>query len=248
MGAQPRHRLRQGKGEGQGGMSKWKNRSDGKTVRRRQIEVKQWAWLSIEAMESPAYRALSLSGHRVLARIQIEHAHHGGADNGKLTVTFRDFQEYGVHPNCTAPAIREVAALGFIRITQEGVASSDKEYQIPNMFALTHLPTDNGTGAATNDWHRHKTTEEAEAAAKTARAERPRNRKFAAKTQRKETESRYENRIKGRYENRIRKSQNPDTKTVPLAANENRSTFYISGRGRANGHDRDGTQEGEPRP
>jgi hypothetical protein len=49
-----------------------------------------------EMLESPAYRALSLSGHRIWARIQIEHAHHGGKENGKLPVTYRDFNEFGV--------------------------------------------------------------------------------------------------------------------------------------------------------
>lgn len=215
-------------------MSKWKNRPDGRTVRRQKILAPQWAWLSIEALELPAYRALSLSGHRVLARIQIEHAHHAGKENGKLPVTFRDFHKFGIHPNSIAPAIREVAALGFIRVTQEGVASSDKEHQIPNMFALTHLATDDGQAAPTNDWRRHKTTDEAEAAARIARAEAPRNRKFAAKTQRNQTEFRYGNRITSRNGNRIRKGQIPDTETVVLASNENRSTIYISGRGCTN--------------
>ena len=45
-------------------MSKWKNK-DGKTVRRNQIAT-QFAWQSIEMLELPAYRALSLSGHRIL--------------------------------------------------------------------------------------------------------------------------------------------------------------------------------------
>ena len=79
-------------------MSKWKNRPDGRTVRRQKILAPQWAWLSIEALESPAYRALSLSGHRVLARIQIEHAHHAGKENGKLPVTFRDFHKFEITP------------------------------------------------------------------------------------------------------------------------------------------------------
>jgi hypothetical protein len=229
-------------------MSKWKIRRDGKTVRRQKIEVKQWAWLSIEAMESPAYRALSLSGHRVLARIQIENAHHGGAENGKLPVTFRDFQQYGIHPNAIAPAIREVAKLGFIRLTQEGIASSAKEYRVPNTFALTHLATNNGQDAPTDDWRRHKTTKDADAAARSARSEPARNRKFAAKTHGKKNEFRYGNRIKSRYGNRIKESQIPDTENVVLASNKNRSTIYISGRGRANGHDRDANQEREPRP
>jgi Type III restriction enzyme, res subunit len=38
----------------------------------------------------------SLSAHRALARIEIELAHHGGNDNGKLPVTFDDFVQYGV--------------------------------------------------------------------------------------------------------------------------------------------------------
>jgi hypothetical protein len=229
-------------------MSKWKNRPDGRTVRRQKIPAPQWAWLSIEALESPAYRALSLSGHRVLARIQIEHAHHAGKENGKLPVTFRDFHKFGIHPNAIAPAIREVAALGFIRVTQEGVASSAKEYRVPNMFALTHQPTNDGQDAPTDDWRRHKTIKDANAAARKARSEPARNRKFAAKTQGKKNEFRYGNRIKSRYGNRIKKGQIPDTETVVLAANENRSTFYISGRGCANEHDRDGTPDGQPSP
>ena len=51
----------------------------------------------IEMMESPAYRVLSLSAHRVLSRIEIEWAHHGGQDNGQLPVTFDNFADYGVH-------------------------------------------------------------------------------------------------------------------------------------------------------
>jgi hypothetical protein len=227
-------------------MSKWKNRFDGRTVRRQKIPAPQWAWLSIEALESPAYRALSLSGLRILTRIQIEHAHHGGTANGKLPVTFRNFHEFGIHPNAIAPAIREVAALGFIRVTREGVASSDKEYRLPNMFALTHLPTNDGQDAPIDDWRRHKTIEGAKAAARTARSEPARNRKFAAKSQSKKNEFRYENRIENRYANRIKDGPIQDTETVPLATNANRSTIYISGRGRANGHDRGGTQEGEP--
>src|SRR5262249_59663340 len=50
----------------------------------------------IEMLEAPAYRVLSVSAHRALSRIEIEHAHHGGADNGKLPITFDQFEEYGM--------------------------------------------------------------------------------------------------------------------------------------------------------
>lgn len=148
-------------------MSVWKNGPDGRTRRRNKIAT-QFAWQSIDALESPAYRALSLSGHRVLARIQIEHARHGGRENGRLPVTFQNFEDYGIHRHAIAPAIREGEALGFIRITQLGRAGNG-EFRIPNKFALTHLPTENGQVAATDDWRRIKTPEEAMAVAEAAR-------------------------------------------------------------------------------
>jgi hypothetical protein len=44
----------------------------------------QFAWRTIEMMESPAFRVLSHSARRILDRLEIEIAHHGGNDNGRL--------------------------------------------------------------------------------------------------------------------------------------------------------------------
>jgi hypothetical protein len=152
----------------------WKNTPDGRTIRRNVIpKGSQWSWWTVEMLESPAYRALNLSEHRIIARIRLELARHGGRDNGKLPVTFRDFQEYGVRWNSIAPAIRAAEALGWIRVTQHGVASSEAEFRIPTKFALTHLATDDADKAVTNDWQRIKTIEEAEAVAKEARKNPP---------------------------------------------------------------------------
>jgi hypothetical protein len=159
--------------------SVWKNGPDGHTTRRNKI-AEQFAWLSIEALESPAYRALSLSGHRVLARLQIEHAHHGGRDNGALPVTFQDFEDFGVHRHAIAPAIREIEALGFARITQPGRAGN-ADFRAPNLFALTHLPTENGQVAATNDWRKIERLEEAIVIARAARKAPARYGKFPRK-------------------------------------------------------------------
>ena len=149
-------------------MSKWKNK-DGKTVRRNQI-ASQFAWLSIEALKSPAYRALSLSGHRILARIQIEHAHNGGKENGNLIVMHENFHSYGIAFDCIAPGVREVCALGFARITQVGRAGNG-EWRRPTKFSLTHLPTKDNP-KPTEDWKRIKTFEEATAIARSARTEK----------------------------------------------------------------------------
>ncbi len=70
--------------------------------------------------ERPAHRILSLSALRVLDRILVEHAHHGGKDNGKLPVTYEHFVEFGMDRHAIAPAIRELSALGFIEITERG--------------------------------------------------------------------------------------------------------------------------------
>src|SRR3712207_5280047 len=93
------------------------------TKRRKRISG-QFSARTIEMWESPAYRTLSLSAHRVLSRLEIEHAHHGGNDNGWLPVTFDQFQEYGIERHCIAPAVRELEMLGFVEITEHGRAGN----------------------------------------------------------------------------------------------------------------------------
>jgi len=121
----------------------------------------------IEMMESPAYRVLSLSARRVLDRICIELAHHGGNDNGKLPVTYEQFVEYGVERQAIAPAIRELVALGFIEVTVKGRHSAG-DVRWPNMFRLTCVNC-KSTPNPSHEWRRIKTTEEARAIAQAAR-------------------------------------------------------------------------------
>jgi hypothetical protein len=99
-----------------------------------------WAARSIEMMESPAYRVLSLSAHRALSRIEIEFAHHGGEDNGNLPVTFDDYTDYGIHRTSIGPALAELEALGFIKITERGKMARAAEYRWPNKFLLMSRP------------------------------------------------------------------------------------------------------------
>jgi hypothetical protein len=107
--------------------------------RRRTTIGGQFAPRLIEMLESPAYRALSLSAHRVLARLEIELGHHGGTDNGRLPVTYTDFQSYGIERKSIPPALREVQALGFVRITERGRPSKSDFDRHPNYFELTYI-------------------------------------------------------------------------------------------------------------
>ena len=117
-------------------------------------------------LEAPAFRVLSLSAHRVLARLEVELGHHGGNDNGKLPVTFDQFEAYGIHRHAIGPAVREVVALGFVEVTQEG-RSGNGEFRRPTLYRITYRPTEKLS--ATEDWRKIETIEHAEAVADGAR-------------------------------------------------------------------------------
>jgi hypothetical protein len=123
----------------------------------------------VEMLESPAYRVLSVSAHRLISRIEIEHASHGGSENGNLPVTKQNFMDYGMHHDAIAPAIREAEALGFIRMKRGRGGNADRRQ--PNRFFLTFA---HGRGSRayepTHDWRKIKTLEEAQAIANAARS------------------------------------------------------------------------------
>lgn len=129
----------------------------------------QWAAREINMLESPAYRILSLSAHRALARIEIELAHHAGKDNGRLPVTYDDFQRYGIDRHSIRPALSELEALGFIEVTDPGRAGN-AEFRRPAKYRLTYKGTDHDF--PTHEWKRVETKEQAERLAKAARTSR----------------------------------------------------------------------------
>jgi hypothetical protein len=156
-------------------VSKWKNLSNGKTVKRNGLRIPgQFAPRLIDLLESPAYRTLHLPEHRILARLEIELAHHGGLENGSLIVTYEQFMAYGVRLNSIAPAIRTLIALGFIRV-KLGRGGNSEFYQ-PNRFELTYRKIQakryGDVIEESNDWKRVKTLDEAQRIAKVARSEK----------------------------------------------------------------------------
>jgi hypothetical protein len=105
---------------------------------------RQFAPRPIEMLESPAMRVLTLAERRGLDRIEIEHAHHGGAHNGKLPITYADFERFGLHPNAVAPSVRALATLGFIEVTRKGYGGA-AEVRAPSLYRLTYRPAWNAT-------------------------------------------------------------------------------------------------------
>jgi hypothetical protein len=147
-----------------------KGRSVGgrKSNRRTKIEG-QFSPRLIEMLESPPYRVLSLSAHRILDRLEVELGHHGGADNGRLPCTYDHFEEFGIERHSIGPAIRECVALGFLEITEHG-GGGNAEFRSPNLFRLTYRPT---AGEPTHEWRSIETTEQAELIRRSARAAVP---------------------------------------------------------------------------
>jgi hypothetical protein len=194
----------------------------------------QWSPRLVEMLESPAYRALSLSAHRVISRIEIELAHHGGNENGRLPVTKQDFVAYGIHHDGVAPAIREAEALGFIRVTERG-RGGNAEHRQPNKFFLTFAHgRDSRASPPTHDWRKIKTLEEGETIARIARESKDANAvQFAERRAKRNRKPDPETSTETGPENQDRKPnitgpENQDYRVGP----ETRTTIYISGRGR----------------
>ena len=133
--------------------------------RRRTTIGGQFAPRLIEMLESPAYRVLSLSAHRVLDRIEVELGHHAGIDNGRLPCTYDHFEEYGIHRHAIGPAIREAVVLGFIEVKRGSAGNA--EHRAPNLFRLTYRP--DYRGQQTDCWRLIKTLDDAMALATVAR-------------------------------------------------------------------------------
>jgi hypothetical protein len=137
----------------------------------------QFAAHPIDMMESPAWRALSLSARRCLERIEIELAHHGGRDNGKLPVTNRDFAAY-VSMGAIKSALAELVALGFVEMTP-GYACQNPAYGRSAKFRLL-FRTGIGGPPEEHRWRRFKTDAEARAVARLARAQAIRKQRGSA--------------------------------------------------------------------
>ncbi|MCX5579112.1 hypothetical protein [Kaistia terrae] len=111
---------------------------------------RNWAWLTIEIMESVAFRSLSGNATKALFRLVIEHTMHAGLKNGRLVVTHGQFSDYGVTGEYVADAIDELEYKGLIKIDR-GRAGIGTPHA--NVFTITYLGDYEGA-APTGEWRR----------------------------------------------------------------------------------------------
>jgi hypothetical protein len=145
--------------------SKWRRGGIAGSKRKNKIN-EQFVYNTREMISSPAYRALSLQGRKVLRRLELEHMAHGGQDNGKLPCRYHDFINYGCRRNGLSAALIEVEALGLAKTVTFGTRAFGNVPGKASTFLLTYLPT--ADGPATNDWKKFSSIEEARAAVERA--------------------------------------------------------------------------------
>lgn len=121
----------------------------------------------ISMRESIAWRALPDEARRILDRLEVEHAHQAGAENGMLVQTYTQFHAAGIRRSSISQAIRQCETLGFLKAQKFGYATSNG-LKPASRYCLTYV---NGWGqspAPTDDWKKIVTLEQAEAALKRA--------------------------------------------------------------------------------
>ena len=136
-----------------------------------------------EMLKSPAFRVMSLSGHRILAYAEIEYvAHHGKTEY--LVLTHAQLRKYGMHDHAIAPALREVDALGFGQVKSGRAGNAD--HRRANKIRLTYLRCNDAE--PTHEWRQILTVEDAEKIANIARNQRRKGYRTSRKSQWRKTQ------------------------------------------------------------
>jgi len=88
--------------------------------RNRPPDGEPWIWFSRQLMESDAWRTQPLNTRRVVERIEIEHMMHAGTANGRLVVTYKDFEKWGIRRESIPGAIEDARKRGLIYVRRGG--------------------------------------------------------------------------------------------------------------------------------
>lgn len=128
---------------------------------------------TVEMRRSIAWRFLPDNARRLIDRIELEHMEHGGSENGRLVITYDDFERAGLRRKSVPLAIRQAVALGFLEVTMQGGRAAGKA-RAPSTYRLTYIVGTKRSAQRTDDWKRIKAPEEAARRLRLADAPLPR--------------------------------------------------------------------------
>lgn len=110
----------------------------------------------LDMLESEAWTSLSFVARRMLDRLEIEHGHHGGKQNGALPCQYDDFAAFGIRRQSVMAGLDELKRKGFIEVTRPG-RGGNAEWRLPTLYRLTYLPT--AKSGPTDDWREYRCTD-----------------------------------------------------------------------------------------
>lgn len=108
-----------------------------------------WVWITHGMLASDAWRALSLTGLRLVNFLLIEHMNHAATENGFLMATRDQLASFGLSRRLISGAIRELVFLGFVRVERGRLTRGG--VKTPNLFRLTFF-ADKDFSPPTNEW------------------------------------------------------------------------------------------------
>jgi hypothetical protein len=116
-------------------------------------------WVRVRSKRNIATKAARKTGgskslHVTWKFFLAEHSNQGGQENGRLKITSRDMEIYGIHHRFQPKAIDELVAAGFIKVIVPGRRCCGADKGHPPQYAITWLPIiepENMT-KPTNEW------------------------------------------------------------------------------------------------
>ena len=93
--------------------------------------------LTLELLNSPAWRARSINCIRLIDFLLIRHMQHGGSENGQLVATYDELVEHGIARRLVHKTIQEAESLNLIRVERGGRKGYAQNYC--SKFRLTFL-------------------------------------------------------------------------------------------------------------
>lgn len=111
-------------------------------------EGQPWAWVTLELLQSEAWRARSINCIRLIDFLICEHGHHRGLENGNLMATYDQLQKFGLSRDLIRAAVDEAKSLGLIRVVRGGRWAQTNQ---PSKYTLTFYGKADGS-PPTNDW------------------------------------------------------------------------------------------------
>ena len=106
----------------------------------------------LELMESDSMASLNMAARRVLDRLEFEHMHHGGKENGNLPCTYEDFARFGVRRQSIPRAIKALVRAGLVVITHKG-RGGNAEWRQASPYHFTYIAAKGDP--PTDEWKRY---------------------------------------------------------------------------------------------